>query len=252
MTEKKKGSAAAKLKNLLTTGSVDDRAGEVRKEEILTETPAAIEPPAEMIAEPVAEVIIEPVAETIPEPVVEIITEPVAAKPQPAPAAEPILEILAQMRSEGAAYVTSKEQHKAYMEAVEKRDGELANKKLMTMMSQLCIMREDFFKLCSDMEKKLDKFTAKDILESFKAYRTDMEIMLTDSGVHIGQFDFEKLNTIHQRIVDVVPTEDESLNGLIAERLTDGYSYNGRVLLKEKVKVYKYTEKKNEEVKGEE
>ena len=40
----------------------------------------------------------------------------------------------------------------------------------------------------------------------------------------------------------MIPTNDQSKNGLIAERLSDGYKLGDRVLLKEKVSVYKYTE----------
>ena len=233
MTEKRRVNAGAKLKNLLITGSMAECPAEedAQTEEITIDDVVEKPEPAEPAT-----------VENIPQ-------EPApAAEPVPAPAANDgaLLEAVNSLRLSNESYVTSREQHKAYMEAVEKRDAEMANKKLMTMMSQLCTMREDFFKLCSGMEKKLDKFTAKDILESFKAYGTDMEIMLTDSGVYIGKFDFNKLNTIHQRIVDVVPTSEESQNGLIAERMSDGYSYNGRVLLKEKVKVYKYTEKRDE------
>jgi hypothetical protein len=109
-------------------------------------------------------------------------------------------------------------------------------------MEQIATMREDFFKLCKGMGKKIDSMSAKDVLASFEAYEVDMENILTDGGVFIGHFDYQSLNTIHQRIVEVVPTGDPEKNGLIAERLSDGYKLGNRVLLKEKVSVYKYTE----------
>lgn len=246
MTEKRRVNAGSKLKNLLITGSMEESP---RKEDALTEEIAiddVVESPEPAVADSIPQ-------EPAPAPPAEV---PAATVPEPAPVVAPaattqidsaaLLDAVNSLKANNEVYMTSKEQHRAYMEAVDKRDAEIANKKLMTMMSQLCTMREDFFKLCTEMEKKLDKFTSKDILDSFKAYSTDMEIMLTDSGVYIGKFDFNKLNTIHQRIVDMVPTSDESQNGLIAERMSEGYSYNGRVLLKEKVKVYKYTEKRDE------
>jgi molecular chaperone GrpE (heat shock protein) len=153
--------------------------------------------------------------------------------------------------AENEKFVTSKELQAEYMRAVSRRDAELANRKMMNMLTQLCIMREDFFKLCSDMESKLDKFTPGEILGSFTAYETDMENILCDAGVFIGKFDYDKLNTIHQRIIDVIPTDESEKDGMVAERLSDGYSFEGRVLHKEKVKVYRYAansmENKNNE-----
>jgi len=144
--------------------------------------------------------------------------------------------------------ITSKEQFKEYFEIINNKNSEMGNRKLMGMLEQLSTMREDFFKLCSGMNEKIDIFSAKDVLNSFEAYGVDMENILTDCGVFIGPFKYDKLNTLHQRIVDVIPTDDESKNGMIAERKSDGYEYNGRVLFKERVNIYKFSEKtvKNE------
>jgi len=141
-----------------------------------------------------------------------------------------------------SSFVTSREQIKSLTNAIDRQNIEITNKALVASMEQVAIMREDFFKLCSGMEKKIDSMSAKDVLASFSAYEVDMENILTDGGVFIGHFQYETLNTIHQRIVDVIPTNDPDLNGHIAERLSDGYKLGNRVLLKEKVSVYKYTE----------
>ena len=119
-------------------------------------------------------------------------------------------------------------------------------------MGQISAMREDFFKLCSGMENKIDTMSAKEVLDSFRAYEVDMENILTDGGVFIGHFPYETLNTIHQRIVDVVPTDDPEKNGKIAERLSDGYKLGDRVLFKEKVSVWKYVESLAQETSSEE
>ncbi len=141
-----------------------------------------------------------------------------------------------------SAFVTSREQIKSITNAIERQNVEITNKALVSSMEQIAIMREDFFKLCAGMEKRIDTMSAKDVLASFQAYEVDMENILTDGGVYIGHFPYESLNTIHQRIVEVVPTNDQEKNGLIAERLSDGYKLGNRVLLKEKVSVYKYVE----------
>ncbi len=141
-----------------------------------------------------------------------------------------------------SAFLTSREQIKSLTNAIERQNIEITNKSLMTSMEQIAIMREDFFKLCDGMRKKIDTMSAKDVLSSFEAYEVDMENILTDAGVFIGHFPYETLNTIHQRIVDVILTNDQEKNGQIAERLSDGYKLGDRVLLKERISVYKYTD----------
>ncbi len=142
---------------------------------------------------------------------------------------------------EGQEFVTSREQFNTYSKLLNRREGELSNQKMMNILMQLCNMREDFTKLCAEMEKKIGKFTAREVLESFRAYGVDMENMLADAGVAIGPYgeDGAKVDTLHQRIVGVVPTDDASKNGVVAKRLSEGYEYGGRVLVKEKVNVFK-------------
>jgi len=149
-------------------------------------------------------------------------------------------------------FVTTREQIKSLTAAIDRQNIEITNKNLVASMEQIAIMREDFFKLCSGMRKKIDTMSAKDVLSSFEAYEVDMENILTDGGVFIGHFPYESLNTIHQRIVEVIPTDDPELNGKIAERLSDGYKLGNRVLLKEKVSVYKFIEKGAQETASEE
>ena len=140
-------------------------------------------------------------------------------------------------------YMTTREQFKAVTAAVSKRDAEAGNKALVKAMEAISVMREDFFKLCQGMRGRIDEMSAETVLSSFEAYSVDMENILTDGGVFIGAFPYDRLNTLHHRIVDVVPTGDADLDGMIAERLSDGYKIGDKVLLKEKVKVYKYDPK---------
>lgn len=145
---------------------------------------------------------------------------------------------------EGEEYVTSKQQFNLYSKLLNRREGELANQKLLNLLTMICTMREDFGKLCSDMGKDISKLSAQDVLDSFSAYQVDLENMLGDAGVAIGPYgeDGGKVDALHQRIVNVIPTDDPEKNGTVAERLTDGYEYSGRVLLKEKVNVYRKTQ----------
>ena len=137
-------------------------------------------------------------------------------------------------------YLTTREQVKAVQASVERKEVEVSNKALVSAMEQIAVMREDFFRLCQSMRERIGEMTPQDVLSSFEAYEVDMENILRDGGVYIGPFDYERLNTIHQRIVGVIETDDREKDGTIAERHTEGYKLGKRVILKEKVSVYKY------------
>ncbi len=140
-------------------------------------------------------------------------------------------------------YMTTREQFKSVTAAVSKRDAEAGYKALVNAMEAISVMREDFFKLCQGMRERIDEMSAETVLSSFEAYSVDMENILTDGGVFIGAFPYDRLNTLHHRIVGVVPTGEADKDGMIAERLSDGYKIGDKVLLKEKVKVFKYDAK---------
>ncbi|MCL2296039.1 MAG: hypothetical protein FWC29_03025 [Methanomassiliicoccaceae archaeon] len=263
MTEKKTSSKTSKFKNFLVTGSVEekDKEGYVAERMPQGEPPASIRPPEPECRDSpeyqgpqekettVEDIIVEETAFGGPETEYESTKGPIQAA-DAGRLEEEIIELkgmVAGLASELEKYTTSKEQLKEYSSVVSRRDSELANRKLMVMLEQLSVMREDFFKLCGGINSKLGSFSAKDILGSFEAFGVDMENILVDCGVQIGPSKFERLNTIHQRIVDVIPTDEESMNGMIAERVSDGYVYQGRVLLKERVKIYRFSESKRTE-----
>lgn len=139
-----------------------------------------------------------------------------------------------------SAYLTTREQSKAVSATVSRLEASASNKTLVAALEQISAMREDFFKLCKGMSERIDELDARTVLSSFEAYCVDMENILVDSGVSIGHFDFPRLNTLHQRIVGVVPTGDKDKDGTVAERFSDGYKLADRVLLKERVSVYKF------------
>ncbi len=145
-------------------------------------------------------------------------------------------------------YVTTKEQLKAVTAAVSKRDAEAGNKALVKIMEAISVMREDFFKLCQGMRGRINELSAETVLSSFEAYSVDIENILSDEGVFIGAFPYDRLNTLYHRIIGIVPTGNVEKDGMIAERLSDGYKIGDKVLLKEKVTVYKYDAKLAESI----
>ncbi len=132
-----------------------------------------------------------------------------------------------------------------FKKQISARDAELGNKKFSNLMERMCLMREDYRTLCKNMRKDLASFSAADVLTSFEAYLIDMENMLYDAGIAIGPYgkDGDQVDVAHQRIVGVTSTDDPAKNGTVAARLSEGYEYNGRALVKEKVNVYKVADK---------
>ena len=104
------------------------------------------------------------------------------------------------------------------------------------------LRRFSYCRLCTDIRERYSGMSAEEVLSSFEAYKVDMDNILSDSGVFIGQFPYEKFNGIHQRVVGIIPTGDPEKNGKIAERVSDGYKLGGKVLIKEKVSVYRLSE----------
>lgn len=131
-----------------------------------------------------------------------------------------------------------------FKKQISARDAELSNKKFSNLMERMCLMREDYAALTRNIRKDVSSFTAAEVLSSYEAYLIDMENMLFDAGIVIGPYGKEgdQVDVAHQRIVGIVTTTDPSKNGTVAARLTDGYEYNGRALVKEKVNVYKVAE----------
>jgi len=138
-------------------------------------------------------------------------------------------------------FITSREQFETYRKIIDRRDAEFADKQFMSLLEHICAMREDYRHLVANMEKNIETMTGSDVLSSFKGYLVDMDNMLKDAGVRYGSFETPNhaVDTNLQRIVGVVPTWDQTKDGTVAERLSSGYEYKGRAVVKEKVRIYR-------------
>lgn len=75
----------------------------------------------------------------------------------------------------------------------------------------------------------------------FSAYAFDLQDILEKNNVEIYRSNSGDLFVpLKQRVVKKEITEDESLHGKIAESLSDGYNFGGRVISSEKVSIYLY------------
>lgn len=82
--------------------------------------------------------------------------------------------------------------------------------------------------------------------KTFADYSYDLQDILEKNNVEIYRSKAgDDFSPIKQRVIKKEVTHDEGLHGKIAESLSSGYSYTGRIISAEKVSVYYY--EKNEE-----
>lgn len=164
--------------------------------------------------------------------------ETAPAPEQPAPPQAPEVPEIPKGDSE---YLTSREQFDIYNKIISRRDAEFADRNFMALMEQVCALREDFRRLCTGLEQNAASMKPEDVFSSFKNYQVDIDNMLKDAGVRYGAFNTQdqKADPVFQRVVGVVPTDDASLDGTVAKRLSAGYEYKGRPVYKEKIMVYR-------------
>lgn len=77
--------------------------------------------------------------------------------------------------------------------------------------------------------------------KTFSDYSYDLQDILEKNNVEIyHSAGGDTFTPIRQRVIKKVPTADESLHGKVAESLSSGYSYGGKILSPEKISVYVY------------
>lgn len=83
----------------------------------------------------------------------------------------------------------------------------------------------------------------------FSAYAFDLQDILEKNNVEIYRSNSgDPFVPLKQRVVKKEITEDENLHGKIAESLSNGYNFGGRVISAEKVSIYLYQKTEENEV----
>lgn len=89
--------------------------------------------------------------------------------------------------------------------------------------------------------------------KTFADYSYDLQDILEKNNVEIYRSESgDAFVPVRQRAVKKEITNDESLHGKVAESLSSGYSYGGRIISAEKVSVYFYQESNEEKYESEE
>lgn len=85
-------------------------------------------------------------------------------------------------------------------------------------------------------------------VNTFSMYAYDVQEILEKNNIEIFRSE-EKSDfvPVRQKVIKKVPTHDPDLHGKIAESLSDGYGYEGRIISAERVAVYIYDNSPAEE-----
>lgn len=82
----------------------------------------------------------------------------------------------------------------------------------------------------------------------FAGYALDIQDVLERYGIEVYRNESESpYIPVKQRVLKKIQTNDESRHGLVAESLSCGYSYNGKVMMPEKIHLYYYEKTKIED-----
>ncbi len=83
--------------------------------------------------------------------------------------------------------------------------------------------------------------------KTFSDYSYDLQDILEKNHVEIYRSEpGDGFTPLRQRAIKKIPTGEKELHGKVAESITCGYSYNGKVISPEKITVYVYVEPKEE------
>ena len=86
-------------------------------------------------------------------------------------------------------------------------------------------------------------------LQVFETYAYDTEEILARNNIEFYNSEVQSdFVPVRQRVIKKVATDDQSLHSKIAESIIGGYSYNGKTISPEKVSVYVYEQKQEQEV----
>lgn len=90
-------------------------------------------------------------------------------------------------------------------------------------------------------------------VKTFAMYASDVQELLEKNSIEIYKSEEgTDFIPIRQRAIKKTATDDKSLHGKVAESLSDGYSYNGKIISAEKVVVYYYEQPQEQAVENQE
>ena len=81
----------------------------------------------------------------------------------------------------------------------------------------------------------------KRLLRIVKGIAEDLQDILYRQNIESYRVDGHEVDVRRQKIIQTVPTDDQSKDNLVAVRVADGYEKAGKVLRPERIKIFKYS-----------
>lgn len=134
----------------------------------------------------------------------------------------------------------SEEQFEELKSIVHTRPQEDLEAKMDELLTTMAKIRNDILKLSLTIRRDINGMTKAHLIESIEGYAIDIANMLSDNGVTMSRMVDEEYNPTIHVISSVEETNDPSLQGKVAESTGDYYEKNGRIILRNGVKVYRY------------
>ena len=89
-------------------------------------------------------------------------------------------------------------------------------------------------------EKEPTEENYRKLLRIVKGIAEDLEDILYRQSIESYCVEGDEVDVRRQKIIQIVSTNDSLKNNLVAERVVDGYEKNGKILLPERIKIFKY------------
>lgn len=81
----------------------------------------------------------------------------------------------------------------------------------------------------------------KRLLRIVKGIAEDLQDILYRQNIEAYRVEGHEVDVRRQKIIQTVPTDDQSKDNLVAVRVADGYEKDGKVLRPERIKIFKYS-----------
>lgn len=110
------------------------------------------------------------------------------------------------------------------------------------ILCDIIYLREDMRKIMRNIRQKDDDITKEKFLSILDGYIMDTADILEKYDVEIFDCAENEYVPIKQKIIKILPADCEQISGTVAEKLSDGYSLNDRVIFPQKAVVYKFNQ----------
>ena len=117
--------------------------------------------------------------------------------------------------------------------------NDASSKPIVSMALDVIALMDSIPKIKARVMSKPEEERAGAAGKQMDGIQEELQDILYRAGFENYQCEGNKVDIKKQKIIGYVPSEDAALENQVAERLGDGFEYNGRIIRAERIKVYK-------------